>query len=101
MHAAAIRVGEVTLVIAGPAFMSAGIRAGALLGHLSTTDVRLHAGQTVVDRGPAAGAPFLLHGMLMTLLGTGLALSGWAAPASFVQPGALVVCIRVEEQVGR
>src|SRR4051812_41085763 len=73
-----------------------------LLGQFFTVDIRVHAGQTVVDRGPYR---WLRHpsytGLIVTLLGLGLALGNWAAPAlAVVVPIAgLVVRIRAEERV--
>jgi protein-S-isoprenylcysteine O-methyltransferase Ste14 len=73
----------------------------ALLGQLFTTDVRVHPGQIVVDRGPYRWVRHPSYtGMLITFVGIGLALGNWAALAVLVvlPTVGLVVRIRVEER---
>lgn len=74
----------------------------ALLGRFFTTDVRVHAGQTVVEAGPYRWVRHPSYtGMLITFMGIGLALGNWAALAALVALPTigLVVRIRVEEGV--
>ena len=73
----------------------------AVLGPFFTVDVRVHPGQTVVERGPYRWVRHPSYtGLIMTLVGVGLALGNWAALAvlAVVPTAALVVRIRVEER---
>jgi protein-S-isoprenylcysteine O-methyltransferase Ste14 len=89
----------------GLALMCAGIAlrqwAIVLLGQFFTVDVRVHAEQPVVERGPYR---WLRHpayaGVIVTFLGIGLALGNWAALAllAVVPTAGLVVRIRAEER---
>ena len=93
------------LFVLGLALMCAGIAlrqwAVVLLGRFFTVDVRVHAEQTVVERGPYR---WLRHpsytGMIVTFVGIGLALGNWAALACIVllPTAGLVVRIRAEER---
>lgn len=72
-----------------------------LLSGYFTIDVRVHAGQTVVEAGPYRWVRHPSYaGMLLTLAGIGLALGNWAGlVALIVLPSAgLVHRIRVEER---
>ena len=103
--AAAISEARWPIFVLGVALMCAGIAlrqwAIVLLGRFFTVDVRVHAEQTVVERGPYR---WLRHpsytGLIVTFLGIGLALGNWAAlPLLVVVPTAgLVVRIRAEER---
>jgi protein-S-isoprenylcysteine O-methyltransferase Ste14 len=104
--AAAIRDARWPLFVAGVVLMAAGVVlrqwSVALLGRFFTTDVRLHEGQTVVDTGPYRRLRHPSYtGMLLTFLGSGLALGNWAALLALVVLPAigLVVRIRSEERV--
>jgi len=93
------------LFVLGLALMCAGIAlrqwAVVLLGRFFTVDVRVHAEQTVVERGPYR---WLRHpsytGMIVTFVGIGLALGNWAALALLVvvPTAGFVVRIRAEER---
>jgi protein-S-isoprenylcysteine O-methyltransferase Ste14 len=75
-----------------------------VLGRFFTTDVRVHAGQAVVDTGPYRWVRHPSYtGLLITLAGIGLALGNWGALAALVVLPAigLVVRIRVEERALR
>jgi protein-S-isoprenylcysteine O-methyltransferase Ste14 len=103
--AAAIPEARWPIFILGLALIGAGIAlrqwAIVLLGEYFTVDIRVHTGQTIVERGPYR---WLQHpsyaGLLVTFLGVGLALGNWAALALIVVvPSAgLVVRIRAEER---
>lgn len=103
--AAAIPHARWPIFILGLALMAAGIAlrqwAIVLLGQYFTVDIRVHAGQTIVERGPYR---WLQHpsysGLIVTFLGVGLALGNWAALALVVvvPSAALVVRIRAEER---
>ena len=104
VHAAAIAEGRWPLFVLGMALICVGIAirqwAVALLGELFTIDVRVHPGQSVVDRGPYRWVRHPSYtGLIMTFVGIGLALGNWAAlPVLAVLPTAgLVVRIRFEE----
>lgn len=104
-HEAELRAGQWPVFVAGIALMVAGIGlrqwSVQTLGRFFTVDVRVHPGQTVVDTGPYR---WLRHpsytGLLMVVLGIGLALGNGAALALLiVVPTAGVVArIRVEER---
>ncbi|HWE14749.1 MAG TPA: isoprenylcysteine carboxylmethyltransferase family protein [Solirubrobacteraceae bacterium] len=105
LHAAEIPDGRWALFAVGLVLMGAGIAirqwSVALLGRLFTTDVRVHPGQTVVDTGPYRWVRHPSYtGMLMTLVGIGLALGNWAALAILlvVPTAGLVYRIGVEER---
>jgi protein-S-isoprenylcysteine O-methyltransferase Ste14 len=93
------------LFVAGLVVMCAGIAirqwAVATLGRFFTIDVRVEAGQTVVDNGPYRWVRHPAYtGLILTFLGFGLALGNWAALAvAFVVPTAgLVYRIHFEER---
>jgi protein-S-isoprenylcysteine O-methyltransferase Ste14 len=102
---AAITGARWPIFLCGLALMCAGIAlrqwAIVLLGQFFTVDIRVHPGQTIVDRGPYR---WLRHpsytGLIVTFLGLGLALGNWAALALLVvvPTGGLVVRIRAEER---
>ena len=71
------------------------------LGRFFTVVVRVAAEQTVVDRGPYRWVRHPSYtGLLLTLLGLGLALGSWLSVLALVAlpTAGLVVRIRVEEQ---
>jgi len=73
-----------------------------LLGQFFTVDIRVHPGQTVVDRGPYRRLRHPSYtGLIVTFLGLGLALGNWAALAWLivVPTAGLVVRIHAEERV--
>lgn len=105
VHAAAIADGRWPLFVAGLVLMCAGIAirqwAVALLGRYFTVDVRVHPGQTVVERGPYRWVRHPSYtGLIVTIVGIGLALGNWAALAvlAVVPAAGLVGRIRVEER---
>jgi protein-S-isoprenylcysteine O-methyltransferase Ste14 len=105
VHAAAIADGRWVFFVAGLVLICAGIAirqwAVALLGPFFTVDVRVHPGQTVVDRGPYRWVRHPSYtGLILTFVGIGLALGNWAALAALavVPTAGLVVRIRFEEQ---
>jgi protein-S-isoprenylcysteine O-methyltransferase Ste14 len=105
VHGAAIRAGRWPIFAVGLILMGAGIAirqwAVALLGRFFTTDVRVHPGQTVVERGPYRWVRHPSYtGMLITFVGIGLALGNWAALGALaVLPTiGLVYRIRIEER---
>lgn len=104
VHSAALP-GRVPVFILGLVLMCAGIAlrqwAVVLLGRFFTVDVRVHPDQPVVERGPYRWVRHPAYtGMLLTLLGMGLALGNWAAlTVLIVVPAAgIVVRIRAEER---
>ena len=106
VHEAAIAEGRWPLFVVGLVLMSAGIAlrqwAIAVLGRFFTIDVRVHAGQTVVERGPYRWVRHPAYtGMIITFVGIGLALGNWASLAvlAAVPAAGLVVRIRFEERV--
>ena len=105
VRSAAIDVARWPLFGGGVVLMAAGIVIRqwsiAVLGRYFTTDVRIHPGQTVVDTGPYRWVRHPSYtGLLVTLLGIGLALGNWASLAVLltVPIAGLVVRIRVEER---
>lgn len=103
--AAAIGAGRWPLFVLGLGLMAAGlvVRHWAVLtlGRFFTVDVRLHANQTVVDTGPYRWVRHPSYtGMLVFLVGLGLALGNWASLAllAVLPPAGLVVRIRAEER---
>jgi len=72
-----------------------------VLGRFFTVDVRVHEGQTVVERGPYR---WLRHpsytGLIVTFLGLGLALDNWVALAvlAVLPTAGLVYRIHFEER---
>jgi protein-S-isoprenylcysteine O-methyltransferase Ste14 len=102
---AAIPHGRWALFAAGLVLMCAGIAirqwAIATLGDYFTVDVRVHPGQTVVERGPYRWVRHPAYtGMIVTILGTGLALGNWLALAvmAIVPTAGFVVRIHFEER---
>jgi protein-S-isoprenylcysteine O-methyltransferase Ste14 len=105
VHAAAIAEGRWPLFVLGMALICVGIAirqwAVALLGKFFTIDVRVHPGQTVVERGPYRWVRHPAYtGLILTFVGIGLALGNWAALAALavVPTLGLVVRIRLEER---
>jgi protein-S-isoprenylcysteine O-methyltransferase Ste14 len=104
-QSAAIADGRWPLFVVGMVLMCAGIGirqwAVALLGDLFTVDVRVHAGQSVVERGPYRWARHPSYtGLILTFVGIGLALGNWAAliVLAVLPTAGLVVRIRSEER---
>lgn len=72
-----------------------------LLGQFFTVDVRVHPGQTVVERGPYRWVRHPSYtGLIITFVGIGLALGNWAALGVMVvvPTAGLVVRIQSEER---
>jgi protein-S-isoprenylcysteine O-methyltransferase Ste14 len=81
-----------------------GIRQWAIfvLGRFFTVDVRVHPGQTVVERGPYHWVRHPAYaGLIVFFVGLGLALSNWASlmVLAVVPTVGLLVRIRSEERV--
>jgi len=73
----------------------------SLLGRFFTIDVRVHPGQTVVERGPYRWVRHPSYtGLILIFVGIGFALGNWAALAvlAVVPTAGLVVRIRIEER---
>jgi protein-S-isoprenylcysteine O-methyltransferase Ste14 len=105
VHAAAIPAGRWPIFVLGLLLMCAGIAirqwSVALLGEFFTVDIRVHRGQTVVERGPYRWVRHPSYtGMIITFVGIGLALGNWAALGVLVvvPTAGLVVRIRSEER---
>lgn len=103
-NAAAVGAGRSTLFALGLVLMALGILvrqwAILVLGRFFTGDVRLHPGQTIVDRGPYRWVRHPSYtGLIVFFLGVGLALSDWASLATLalVPTAGLLVRIRSEE----
>jgi protein-S-isoprenylcysteine O-methyltransferase Ste14 len=101
---AAIPDGRWALFAVGLILMCAGIAIRqwsiATLGDYFTVDVRVHPGQTVVERGPYRWVRHPSYtGMIVTILGIGLALGNWLALAvmAVVPTAGFVVRIHFEE----
>jgi protein-S-isoprenylcysteine O-methyltransferase Ste14 len=104
-NAADIRSARWPLFAVGLLLMAAGlvIREWAILtlGRFFTVDVRVHPGQTVVDRGPYRWVRHPAYtGLLVFLLGIGVALTNWAAllMLALLPTIGLLVRIRSEER---
>jgi protein-S-isoprenylcysteine O-methyltransferase Ste14 len=105
VHAAAIPDGRWVLFVAGLLLMGSGIVirqwAVTVLGPFFTTDVRIRAGQTIVERGPYRWVRHPAYsGLIVTFVGVGLALGNWAALAILlvVPTAGLLVRIQFEER---
>src|SRR6266513_4134528 len=86
VHPAAIADGRRLFFVAGLVLMTVGIAirlwAVAVLGRFFTIDVRVHPGQTVVERGPYRWVRHPAYaGLIVTFVGIGLALGNWLALA--------------------
>jgi protein-S-isoprenylcysteine O-methyltransferase Ste14 len=102
---AAIGPGRWPIFVVGLAVMWTGIIvrqwAITVLGRFFTVDVRVQPGQAVVDRGPYRWVRHPSYsGLIVTLVGMGLALGNWASLAVLVvvPTVGLVVRIHVEER---
>lgn len=100
-----MRDGTWPLFALGLVLMAAGllIRQWAILvlGRFFTPDVRVHPGQTVIDRGPYRWVRHPSYaGMILVFAGIGLALTNWASLAvlTIVPAAALVARIYAEER---
>jgi protein-S-isoprenylcysteine O-methyltransferase Ste14 len=105
VHSAELATARWPLFVAGLIVMAAGIAlrqwAIVALGQFFTVDVRVHEGQTVVDRGPYRWVRHPSYtGMILTFVGIGLALGNWAAliVLAVVPTIGLVIRIRLEER---
>ena len=105
VHSAAISAGRWPIFVVGLVLVCAGIAlrqwAIALLGEFFTVDVRVHADQPVVERGPYRWARHPSYtGLIITFLGIGLALGNWAALLALVvvPTSGLVIRIHFEER---
>lgn len=106
LHVASIHDWPWGFLVVGLTLMCAGIAlrqwAVALLGPFFTVDVRVHPGQTVVDRGPYRWVRHPSYtGLIAIFVGLGLALDNWAALVvlAVVPTIGLLVRIRFEERV--
>jgi protein-S-isoprenylcysteine O-methyltransferase Ste14 len=102
---AEIAAGRWPLFVAGLLLMAAGLAlrlwAIVTLGRFFTVDVRVHPGQTVVDRGPYRWVRHPAYtGLVAFLIGLGLALTNWASLLVLVllPTVGLVLRIRSEER---
>jgi protein-S-isoprenylcysteine O-methyltransferase Ste14 len=102
---ATITSGRWALFVVGLALMVTGIFirywAVLTLGRFFTVDVRVHRGQTVVESGPYRWVRHPSYtGIIVFLVGLGLALSDWASLAMLVllPTAGLIVRIRSEER---
>jgi protein-S-isoprenylcysteine O-methyltransferase Ste14 len=105
VQGAAIADGRWLFFVVGMVLMCVGIAvrqwAVALLGELFTIDVRVHPGQSVVDRGPYRWVRHPSYtGLIVTFVGIGLALGNWAGllVLAVLPTAGLVVRIRFEER---
>lgn len=105
VHSAAIPFARWPLFALGLVLMAAGIMlrqwAVVRLGRFFTTDVRVHAGQIVVESGPYRWVRHPAYtGLIMTFCGIGLALGNWASLAALalLPTAGLIFRIRVEER---
>jgi len=101
----AIPVGRWAFFAVGVVLMALGIAlrvwAVVVLGRAFTVEVRVRAGQEVVDRGPYRVVRHPSYtGLLLVFLGTGLALGDWLALIVVVVPpiAAIAFRIRIEEE---
>jgi protein-S-isoprenylcysteine O-methyltransferase Ste14 len=101
----AVGAGRLPLFVVGLVLMAVGIglRQWAILtlGRFFTVDVRLHTGQTVVERGPYRWVRHPAYGgLIVFFVGLGLALDNWASVAvlALVPTAGLLVRIRSEER---
>jgi protein-S-isoprenylcysteine O-methyltransferase Ste14 len=93
------------LFVVGLVLMAAGIvvRQWAIvtLGRFFTVDVRVHAGQRVVERGPYRWVRHPSYtGLLLFFVGVGLSLDNWASLVvlALLPAAGLLVRIRAEER---
>jgi protein-S-isoprenylcysteine O-methyltransferase Ste14 len=105
VHGAAIAVAWWPIFVVGLILMIAGVAirqwAIVVLGQFYTFDVRLHPGQSVVERGPYRWVRHPTYtGMILTFVGVGLAVGNWAALAVLigVPTAGLVLRIHFEER---
>jgi protein-S-isoprenylcysteine O-methyltransferase Ste14 len=105
VHGTAIPEARWIPFVVGLALMITGIAlrqwAVALLGQFFTVDVRVHSGQTVVERGPYRWVRHPSYaGLILTFVGIGLALGNWASLAvlAVLPTAGLVVRIGFEER---
>ena len=102
---AKIETGRWFFFVAGLILMLAGtaLRQWAVfvLGRFFTTDVRVQSDQTVIEDGPYRWVRHPSYtGLIVTFIGTGLALGNWASVAvlAVVPTIGLVIRIRAEER---
>jgi protein-S-isoprenylcysteine O-methyltransferase Ste14 len=103
VRAATIGEGRWPLFVAGLVLMGAGIAvrqwAVAVLGRSFTIDVRVRAGQTVVDNGPYRWVRHPSYtGLIATFVGIGLALGNWAALAALAILPTVGLLIRIHDE---
>lgn len=104
-HAGTVTAGRWPVFVLGLTLMATGIviRQWAIfvLGRFFTVDVRVHAQQTVVDRGPYRWVRHPSYsGMIVFFVGLGLAVTNWLSllVLALVPTVGLIVRIRSEEQ---
>jgi protein-S-isoprenylcysteine O-methyltransferase Ste14 len=104
-HAASDGAAGWPLFIVGLALMATGVvvRQWAIfvLGRFFTVDVRIHPGQSVVDRGPYRWVRHPAYtGLVVFFVGVGLALSNWASllVLALVPTAGILVRIHSEER---
>lgn len=91
------------LFVVGLALMAGGLvfREWAILtlGRFFTVDVRVHEGQTVVDRGPYRWVRHPAYtGLLVFLFGIGVALTNWASLLVLTLAPAVGIVLRIRSE---
>ena len=104
-HEAAILAGRWPVFVLGIALMAAGIavRGWAILtlGRFFTVDVRVHADQTVVDRGPYRWVRHPAYtGLIVFFVGVGLALTNRASLFALVVAPTAGLAVRIRSEEG-
>ena len=102
-HEEEVSSGRFALFLVGLALMAVGIAvrlwAIVVLGRFFTVDVRLHEGQTVVDRGPYRWVRHPAYtGLIVFFVGLGLALSNWASLAVLALLPTLGLLVRIHAE---
>jgi protein-S-isoprenylcysteine O-methyltransferase Ste14 len=102
-HGEDVGSGRWPLFVVGLALMAVGIAvrlwAIVVLGRFFTVDVRLHADQTVVDRGPYRWVRHPAYtGLIVFFVGFGLALSNWVSLAVLALLPTLGLLVRIHAE---
>ncbi len=102
-HEGEVGSGRLPVFLVGLALMAIGIAvrlwAIVVLGRFFTVDVRIHADQTVVDRGPYRWVRHPAYtGLIVFFVGFGLALSNWASLAVLALLPTLGLLVRIHAE---